>query len=105
MSDLPNTSADAPIVTAAADNAPTPEAHKVVGAVVSTVQAHPAVPASKVASVAAAILQSLAAASPSLFAISRASSRTQAEVSLGLGLTEAILGAFIHPQADGGSVA
>ena len=67
--------------------------------VVQTVQAHPDVAPSKAASVITSILAGLYQAQPAIFAVSRASSRTQAEVSLGLGLVEIVVGAFLHPGA------
>ena len=95
MSDLPNT----PLDTAPVASAPAPavDPHQVVAAVVQTVQAHPAVPRGKAAGVIASVLAALYQAQPAIFALSRASSRTQAEVSLGLGLAEVIVGAFLHP--------
>jgi hypothetical protein len=106
MTDLPSIdanvpavpSADAPIVTASADPAPAvADPHRVVGAVVQSVTSHPDVHPSKAAGVIASILAGLYQAEPAIFAVSRAGARTQAEVSLGLGLAEVILGAFLHP--------
>lgn len=42
------------------------------------------------------ILAGLAQAQPAIFAVSRAGVRTQAQVSLGLGLAEIIVGAFLR---------
>ncbi len=107
MSDLPNTpveatspagpAADAPIATAAANAAPAISPASVVNSVVQTVTTHPAIHPSKAAGVIASILGGLLQAEPAIFAVSRASAQTQAEVSLGLGLAEVILGAFLHP--------
>lgn len=92
MTDLP----DAPIVTAPAAE-PTVDPSRVVNAVVQSVAAHPDIPPGKTAGVIAAILGGLYQAEPAIFAVSRASPRTQTEVSLGLGLAEIIVGAFLHP--------
>ena len=96
MSDLPNASVAAPAVAPVAA-APAVDQNKVVASVVQTVQSHPDVPAGKAAGIIASILGGLYQAEPAIFAISRASPATQAEVSLGLGLAEVILGAFLHP--------
>jgi hypothetical protein len=71
------------------------DATQVVSSLADAVQAHPAVPAAEAASVITRILASLAQAQPAIFAVSRASARTQAEVSLGLGLAEVIVGALL----------
>jgi hypothetical protein len=42
-------------------------------------------------------------AAPAIFAVTRAGARTQAGVSLGLGLAEIIVEAFLHPPAAGGA--
>ena len=97
MSDLPNIPADAPIATASA--APAIDPSQVVTSVVQAVQAHPDVHPSKAAGVITSILAGLYEAQPALFAVSRASSRTQAEVSLGLGLAEIVVGAFLRRAA------
>lgn len=108
MSDLPNTSGEvpaagpataAPVSTAPAVPAPAVNPNKVVTSVVQTVQAHPDVPAHKAAGIITSILSGLYQAEPAIFAISRASPATQAEISLGLGLAEVIVGAFLHPAA------
>jgi len=49
----------------------------------------------RLASVAVGMYQ----AQPAIFAVTRAGTRTQAQVSLGLSLAEIILGAFLHPGA------
>jgi hypothetical protein len=85
-----NQDAPPPATAAAVDPA------KVVTSVVQTVQAHPAIPAASAASVIANILSGLYQAEPAIFAVTRASSQTQAAVGLGLGLAEVILGAFLH---------
>lgn len=107
MSDLPNTPveasaapvATAPVTTAPADLAPAVDANKVVTSVVQTVQTHPDVPAGKAAGVIASILGGLYQAEPAIFAVTRSSPQTQAEVALGLGLAEVIVSAFLHPAA------
>lgn len=89
-----------PISTqAATDNAAVAPVNptNVVSSVVQTVQAHPDVHPSKVASIAGSILAGLYAAEPAIFQVSRASQRTQDQVSLFTGLAEVILGAFLHP--------
>ncbi|MDB5447234.1 MAG: hypothetical protein JWQ97_2551 [Phenylobacterium sp.] len=97
MSDLPIISSDDPIATASAAQAVDPS--QVVTSVVQTVQAHPDVHPSKAASVITSILAGLYEAQPALFAVSRANSRTQAEVSLRLGLAEILVSAFLHRAA------
>lgn len=106
MSDLPNAPVAAPVVmpvpaapvaTAPTDATPAVDPNRVVTSVVQTVQTHPDVPAGKAAGIIASILGGLYQAEPAIFAISRASPATQAEVSLGLGLAEVIVGAFLHP--------
>jgi hypothetical protein len=69
---------------------------KIVGSVVDTVQAHPDVHPSRAAGVITEILAGLYQAQPAIFAVSRASARTQAEASLGLGLAQIIVGAFLR---------
>lgn len=95
MSDLAIAAVAPPQATTAAN--PT----GVVTAVVESVQAHPEVHPSKAASVAAAVLAGLVQAEPSIFGITRAGGRTQARVSLGLGLAEVILSAFLQPKPPG----
>jgi hypothetical protein len=68
----------------------------VVAAVAQSVQTHADVPASKAAGVIASILAGLYQAEPAIFGVTRASARTQAEVSLGLGLAEILVGAFLR---------
>ena len=105
MSDLPNAPvaetvaapAAAVAIATAPAAAPALDPNKVVDSIVQTVQAHPDVPQNKAAGVIASILGGLYQAEPAIFAVTRASSQTQAEVSLGLGLAEVILGAFLHP--------
>jgi hypothetical protein len=88
---------DLPIVTSAEPEAHAPvEGAQVVASVVDTVEAHPDIPPSRAASVIASILVGLAQAQPAIFTASRASPRTQAQVSLGLGLAEIIVGAFLQ---------
>jgi len=72
------------------------DATQVVHAVVDTVQAHPDIPPPRAASVIASVLAGLADAQPAIFAVSRAGPRTQAQVSLGLGLAEVIVSAFLR---------
>lgn len=92
--------ADAPMVSAGGDKAAPAaagvNANAVVNSVIQTVQAHPEVPAAAAPSVIASILAGLYQAEPAIFAVSRASSKTQTEVGLGLGLAQLILGAFLH---------
>jgi crotonobetainyl-CoA:carnitine CoA-transferase CaiB-like acyl-CoA transferase len=116
MSDLPNTSVESPAAAAVAAapvntapvsvtpdtaspaaSAPAVDTNKVVSSVVQTVQGHPDVAPHKAASIIASILGGLYQAEPAIFALTAASAKTQAEVSLGLGLAEAIVGAFLHP--------
>jgi hypothetical protein len=104
MSDLPNAAAEAPgaaepAPVASADAQPALDGAKVVTSVVQTVRSHPDIHPSKAAGVITSILAGLYQAQPALFAVTRANSRTQAEVSLGLGLAEIIVGAFLHPGA------
>jgi hypothetical protein len=61
----------------------------------ATYDVHP----SHAASVAASVLAGLVEAQPAIFAVTRSSARTQAGVSLGLGLAEIILGAFLQRKA------
>jgi hypothetical protein len=98
MSDLPSAPDAAPVDTAPAE-APAVDPHRVVASVVQTVQSHPDVPANKAAGVIASILGGLYQAEPTIFAVTRAGDRTQAGVSLGLGLAEIILAAFLKPPA------
>lgn len=56
----------------------------------------PEIAPSHAASVITDILAGLAQAQPAIFAVSRAGVRTQAQVSLGLGLAEIIVGAFLR---------
>ena len=91
--------ADAAIATAGGDKATPPaeiNSTAVVQSIVQTVQAHPDIPASAAPSVITSILSGLMQAEPAIFAVSRASSKTQTEVGLGLGLAQIILGAFLH---------
>lgn len=76
--------------------APAVDPAEVVSSVVATVQDHPAVHPSRVAGVITDILAGLYQAQPAIFAVSRAGARTQAQVSLGLGLAEIIVGAFLR---------
>jgi hypothetical protein len=92
MSESPNSS-EAPMDAAP----PTVDPSRVVTSVVQTVQAHPDVPPSRAAGVITSILAGLYQAEPAIFALTRAGARTQGEVSLGLGLAEAIVGAFLRP--------
>lgn len=95
----PAAQADAPIPTAPAEAAAPVNPAAVVNSVVQTVTSHPDVPAHKAADVITSILAGLYQAEPAIFAVSRASSRTQTEVNLGFGLASIILNAFIHPGA------
>lgn len=105
MTDLPTTVAPAPVsapLTPAPADAPIATApaaadpHAVVTSVVSSVQAHPGVAPSQVASVSASILAGLLQAAPEIFALTRSSQKTQTEVGLGISLAELILGAFLR---------
>jgi hypothetical protein len=59
----------------------------------------PDVPPASVASVVTSVLAGLAQAQPAIFAVTRSSARTQAGVSLGLGLAEIIVAAFLQRKA------
>lgn len=76
--------------------APRVDAAQVVTSVAQAVQAHPDVPASRAASVVTDILAGLYQAQPAIFAVTRASPRTQAQAALGLGLAEIIVGALLR---------
>lgn len=91
MSESPN-QADLPIATSGAGSV---DSSKVVSSVVETVQAHPAVAPAAAASIIANILAGLYQAEPAIFAVTRASPKTQAAVGVGVGLAEVILGAFL----------
>jgi hypothetical protein len=93
MTDVASVAAAAAPAAAAT---PAVDPARLVTSVVDTVQSHPDVPASKAASVITGILAGLYQAQPAIFAVSRAGVRTQAEVSLGLGLAEIIVGAFLR---------
>jgi len=94
MSDLPSS----PVPTASAAAASI-DGHAVVSSVIESVQAHPDVHPSRAPAIIASILGGLYQAQPAIFAVSRASARTQNEVALGLGLAEIIVGAFLRPAA------
>jgi len=83
----------------AASPAPAVDPNKLVTSVVDTVQSHPDVAPSRAASVITDILAGLYQAQPAIFAVSRTSERTQTQVSLGLGLAEIIVGAFLRRPA------
>jgi hypothetical protein len=102
MSDLPSASAAAPAIPTS-DAMPAVDPHRIVASVVQSVQDHPDIHPSKAASVITSILAGLEQAAPAIFAVTRASARAQAGVSLGLGLAEIIVGAFLHPPATGGA--
>jgi hypothetical protein len=87
------------VAPAAAPVQPAVDPRKLVTSVVDTVQGHPDVAPSRAASVITDILAGLYQAQPAIFAVSRASERTQAQVSLGLGLAEIIVGAFLRRSA------
>jgi len=72
------------------------DAPAVVASVVETVQAHPDVPPGRAAGVITDILAGLYQAQPAIFAVSRATTRTQAEVTLGLGLAQILVGALLR---------
>lgn len=72
---------------------------RVVESVVETVQAHPDVPPGRAAAVITDVLAGLYQAQPAIFAVSRASPRTQAEVALGLGLAQIVVGALLRRRA------
>lgn len=91
MTAVPITPDEQPLVTA-----PAVDPTEIVSSVVQTVQTHPDVHPSRAAGVITDILAGLAQAQPAIFAVSRAGARTQAQVSLGLGLAEIILGAFLR---------
>lgn len=89
--------ADKPIATALAEPPAAPvNSSAIVNSVVQTVTAHPDVAPSAAPSIIANILAGLYAAEPAIFAVSRASMRTQTEAGLGLGLAQIILGAFLQ---------
>lgn len=97
--DVTQSDPNAPIQTATAE-APAPvNSAAVVSSVVQTVTGHPDIPSHKAADVITSILAGLYQAEPAIFAVSRASPKTQAEVGLGFGLASIILNAFIHPGA------
>lgn len=75
---------------------PVVDAAQVVTSVARTVQAHPDVPASRAAGVITDILTGLYQAQPAIFAVTRASPRTQAQAALGLGLAEIVVGALLR---------
>lgn len=75
---------------------PAVDAAQVVTSVARTVQAHPDVPASRAAGVITDILAGLYQAQPAIFAVTRASPRTQAQATLGLGLAEIVVGALLR---------
>ena len=81
---------------AAAAEAPGVDAAQVVTSVAQAVQAHLDVPTSRAASVITDILAGLYQAQPAIFAVTRASPRTQAQAALGLGLAEIIVGALLR---------
>jgi hypothetical protein len=91
---MPASADDQPLATA-----PAIDPAQIVGSVVQTVQSHPAVAPSHAAGVITDILAGLYQAQPAIFAVSRAGARTQAQVSLGLGLAEIIVGAFLRRSA------
>lgn len=93
MTDFPSV---APTGASAGGTAPAIDGVQVVASVVDSVEAHPDVHPSKAASVITSILAGLAEAQPAIFAVSRASPRTQAQVSLGLGLAEILVGALLQ---------
>jgi hypothetical protein len=72
------------------------DAAQVVTSVAQTVQAHPDVPTSRAASVITDILAGLYQAQPAIFAVTRASPRTQAQAVLGLSLAEIIVAALLR---------
>jgi len=72
---------------------------QIVSSVAQAVQGHPHVHPSHAAAVITDVLAALAQAQPAIFAVSRAGSRTQAQVSLGLGLAEIVVGAFLRRPA------
>ena len=94
MSDLP---IEPVVATPASDTSAAVDPAKVVSSVVETVQAHPDIHPSRAAGIITSILAGLYQAQPAIFAVTRAGTRTQAQVSLGLGLAEIIMGAFLHP--------
>lgn len=88
-----------PVTSVPVTSAPAVDPAKLVTSVVETVQSHPDVAPSRAAGVITDILAGLYQAQPAIFAVSRASERTQAQVSLGLGLAEIIVGAFLRRPA------
>lgn len=102
----PEAANDMPMVSAGndvrVDNAiavverPPVDSNAVVTSIVQTVQNHPDVPASAAPNVIASILSGLYQAEPAIFAVSRASAKTQTEFGLGFGLLQLVLGAFLH---------
>jgi len=92
MSDQPIAHApDAAPLAAEAVDAPA-----VVASVVDTVQSHPDIPPNRAAAVITDVLAGLYQAQPAIFAVSRASPRTEAEVALGLGLAQILVGALLR---------
>jgi hypothetical protein len=97
MSDLP-----IPPAAAASPPADVPSAvdpANVVASVTQSVQSSADVHPSKAAGVIASVLAGLYQAEPAIFGVTRASARTQGEVSLGLGLAEIIVGALLRRPA------
>ena len=88
-----------PVAPVSAPVQPAVDPNKLVTSVVDTVQGHPDVAPSRAASVITDILAGLYQAQPAIFAVSRAGERTQAQISLGLGLAEIIVGAFLRRSA------
>ena len=97
MSDLPSPPAANAIPPA---DVPSPiDPTNVVASVAQSLQSNGDVHPSKTAALIASVLAGLYQAEPAIFGVTRASARTQAEVSLGLGLAEIIVGAFLRRSA------
>lgn len=75
------------------------DAAAVVTAVTDAVQSHPDVHPHRAAGVATDVLAALYEAQPAIFAVSRASPRSQAQAALGLGLAEILVGALLRRRA------
>lgn len=82
--------------------APAPAADPVAitSSVVQSVTSHPAIPPQHAASVIVSILNDLAQVAPAIFAVSRASQKTQTQVGLGLGIAELLVQSFLHHNSQ-----
>jgi len=96
---MPKMATAVPTTPEAQPLAPAIDPVQVVSSIAQAVQSHPDVHPSHAAAVITDVLAALAQAQPAIFAVSRAGSRTQAQVSLGLGLAEIVVGAFLRRPA------